>query len=166
MRSRSWTGFSPGLRGMLAAGLVGISANTILLEAAPLLKLNPGAGGILQLMLAAVRSRAPALLPSLQRLGLTRPPSLFGFLWYHYLTGLGMILLYFLVLHRRLAGPRWWRGTLFSFVPWAINAAFVLPRLGQGFAGLRVLSWSGALYFFVANWLFVVVSAICYRDEA
>lgn len=162
---RYWPAFRPGILGMLAAGLVGISVNTIVLKAATLLYIHPGGGALLQLMLLYAQRWSPWLLPALHALGLTKTPSLFGFLWYHYATGLGMILLYFYVFSTRLPGPRWWRATLFSFLPWLINSAIVLPQLGEGFAGLRVLPCSDALYFFFANWLFVVSSAVSYQDR-
>ena len=145
--------------------MVGISANTIALKLAPFFHIDPGAGGLLQLMLLCVGRWLPWALPGAHSLGLTKPPSLFGFLWYHYATGLGMILLYFYAFSSWLPGPRWWRATLFSLFPWLVNSAIVLPLLGKGFAGLRALPLSGILYFFFANWLFVVVAALCYRDE-
>lgn len=170
MTHRFWLCFRPCILGMFAAGLVGITINTMVLKAAPLLHIHPGAGGLLQLMLLCTQRWAPSLIPALHALGLTKPPSTVGFLWYHYATGLGMILLYFYVFSPRLPGPRWWRATLFSLFPWLVNSAIVLPLLGEGFAGLRVLSWSGALYFFFANWLFVMVSDVSYqgrtRDES
>lgn len=162
MKLRHWPRFQPGISGMIAAGSVGITVNTLVLQAAPLFHVNPGKGGLLQLLLHGIDKWLHPLTPALNMLGLRSPPSLAGFLWFHYITGLGMILLYFYFASPRLSGPQWWRATQFSLLPWLMNAGVVLPMLGQGFAGMNRLSFAGALYFFIANWIFVVVSALCY----
>jgi hypothetical protein len=156
--------YGPGLFAMLAAGLLGITINTAILKAAPLLHIHPGAGGLLQLVLLYAHKFAPASLNALQHLGLSKPPSLAGYLWFHYASGLAAILFYFYVFDRYMPGPRWLRATAFASLFWLVNAGFVLPQLGQGFAGDRVVSLSGMLYFFVANWIFVAVSALSYRS--
>ncbi len=56
---------------------------------------------------------APWTLVALHRVGVEKPPTLFGFLWFHYLTGMLMILFYFYVVSRYLPGP-WWRKQLSS----------------------------------------------------
>lgn len=150
---------------MTKAGFLGITANTVVLKAAPFMHIYPGAGGLLQLILLYTHRFAPSLLPALETVGLTNPPSTAGFLWFHFATGLGMIFLYFYLFFPRLPRPNWWSATLFSLFPWLLNSVVVLPLLGQGFAGLRVLRWSGALYFFFANWLFVYVSSISYTGS-
>ena len=150
---------------ILIAGFIGISANTVALKLAPLFHVDPGAGGLLQLLLLYASRTLPWIVPFMHSLGLTKPPSLIGYLWFHYLTGLGMIALYFYGIAWWLPGPRWWRGTLFSIFPWLINSAIVLPQLGQGFAGLKTLAPSGVLYFFFANWICFVVAAICCPAE-
>lgn len=145
------------------AGLVGITANTAMLKVAPLIHIHPGAGGLLQLLLLYADRWAPWTLPALHRVGLEKPPSLFGFLWFHYLTGMMMILFYFFVFSRYLPGSRWRKATIFSVLLWIVNAAFVLPRLGQGFAGIHKVPILGVLYFLVANWVFVIISDLTYH---
>jgi hypothetical protein len=156
--------YGPGLSGMLAAGLLGITINTAILKGAHLVHIDPGAGGVLQLLLLYAHEFAPASLNALQHLGLSKPPSLVGYLWFHYVSGLAAILFYFYVFERYVPGCRWLRAAIFATLFWLVNAAFVLPQLGQGFAGDRIVSPSGMLYFFVANWVFVAVSALCYRS--
>lgn len=155
--------YRPGLLGMLAAGLIGITVNTGILESAPLLHIHPGSGGLLQLLLLYAQRFAPWSLNALHSLGLRKPPSLAGFLWFHYVTGMAAILVYFYLFAKHVRGARWWRATVFALLFWLINAGVVLPQLGQGFAGIRAVSTSGVLYFFFANWMFVVVSALSYR---
>ena len=74
-----------------------------------------------------------------------------------------MILFYFYVFSRYVPGPCWRKATTFSLLLWAVNSAFVLPQLGEGFAGIHEVPISGVLYFFVANWLFIVISAMMYH---
>lgn len=163
MHKRFLPCYDPGLPGMLAAGFVGITVNTAILELAPLLHIHPGSGGLLQLLLLYAQRFAPRSLNALHSLGLRKPPSFAGFLWFHYVTGMAAILVYFYLFAKHVRGARWWRATVFALLFWLINASLVLPRLGQGFAGVRAVSPSGVLYF--ANWVFVVVSALSYRGS-
>lgn len=98
-------------------------------------------------------------------LGLRKPPSLAGFLWFHYVTGMAAILVYFYLFAKHVRGARWWRATVFALLFWLINAGLVLPQLGEAFAGIRAVSPSGVLYFCFANWVFVVVSAQSYQGS-
>lgn len=163
MQNRFLPPYGPGLPGMLAAGLVGITVNTAILKLAPLLHIHPGSGGLLQLLLLYAQRSGPGSLIALHSLGLRKPPSLAGFLWFHYVTGMTAILVYFYLFAKHVRGARWWRATVFALLFWLINAGLVLPQLGEGFAGIRAVSPSGVLYFCFANWVFVVVSALSYR---
>lgn len=145
------------------AGLGGITANTAMLQLAPLLRVHPGSGGVLQLALRFASRWVPSSLAVLHSMGLTKPPTLFGFLWFHYATGLVMIVFYFYVFARHQHGPWMWRSAFFSVIIWIVNSAIVYPMLGEGFAGTKLIPASGVLYFFIANWLFVAISALVYR---
>ena len=140
------------------AGLVGITVNTVVLKMGPMLRIHPGSGGLLQLFLLYAARWSPSILPVAHRLGLQKPPTLFGFLWFHYLSGLAMILIYFFVFVPSMHRPRWMIVASFSILVWFVNAAFVLPQIGEGFAGIENVPFSGILYFFIANWIFVAVS--------
>lgn len=165
MHNRFLPPYRSGLPGMLAAGLIGITVNTAILKLAPLLHIHPGSGGLLQLLLLYTQRFAPRSLNALHTLGLRKPPSLAGFLWFHYVTGMAAILVYFYLFAKHMRGARWWRATVFAMLFWLINAGLVLPLLGEGFAGIGAVSSSGVLYFFFANWVFVVVSALSYRGS-
>lgn len=145
------------------AGIVGITANTAMLKLAPLLHLHPGSGGILQLLLLFAKRWVPRSLGVLHSMGLEKPPTLFGFLWFHYVTGMVMILFYFYVFRQRVHAPQIWTATIFAVLVWLINSALVYPALGEGFAGNHQVPASGVLYFFIANWAFVAVSAFSFR---
>ncbi len=144
------------------AGLLGITVNTAMLKLAPLIHIDPGSGGLLKLLLRYATRWAPWSLAALHRVGVEKPPTLFAFLWFHYLTGMFMILFYFYVVSRYLPGPWWRKATISAVLLWIVNAAFVLPQLGQGFAGIHKIPASGILYFFAANWLLFVVSALAF----
>ena len=134
----------------LLAGLVAITANTLVLKAAPLLAVNAESGGLLKLVLLHTKLWLPA--------GLLTVVQTEGFkLLFHYLTGLGMVGLYVLVFEPRLPSNGWAKGGLFSLLPWAINGFVVLPLLGQGVLGTRVLTAGGILYFCGANAVFGLV---------
>ena len=145
------------------AGLLGLTINTAFLKLAPLIHFHPGSGGLLQLLLLYATRWEPWTLAALHRVGLEKPPTEFGFLWFHYLTGMVMIFFYFYVFSRYIRGPWWGKATIFSVLLWIVNAAFVLPQLGEGFAGIHKTPVSGVIYFFMANWLFVVASAFLFR---
>lgn len=54
------------------------------------------------------------------------------------LAGLGWALVYTRFAESRLRGPGWWRGMLFSLLPWALSLAVFFPLVGAGFLGLRL----------------------------
>jgi hypothetical protein len=140
----------------LLAGLVAITANTLVLKAAPLLAVNAESGGLLKLVLLHTKLLLPAGgIPVVRSEGFK--------LLFHYLTGLGMVGLYVLVFEPRLPGNGWAKGGLFSLLPWAINGFVVLPLLGQGVVGGHALTAGGIAYFFGANWLFGCVLGVAYE---
>lgn len=51
------------------------------------------------------------------------------------------------------------RGLIYALLVWLINAAIVLPALGQGFAGVRTLSVAGIILFAIAHTAFFLVLA-------
>ena len=55
------------------------------------------------------------------------------------------------------------KGLLYALLVWLANAAMVLPALGQGFAGIHVLSVDGVLYFAFAHTMFFLLLALVYE---
>ncbi|MFG1425672.1 hypothetical protein [Roseixanthobacter glucoisosaccharinicivorans] len=51
------------------------------------------------------------------------------------------------------------KGLLYALLVWVVNAAVVLPALGQGFAGINTLSSVGILSFAIAHTAFFLVLA-------
>lgn len=56
----------------------------------------------------------------------------------HFITGMVTALAYATVVEPRLRGPGWWRGMVFSLVPWVLSVTVFLPALGGGPFGLRL----------------------------
>ncbi len=146
------------------AGVVAISVNTAILQAAAPLGILAESGGLLRLFVSLLRAPAEALgITALwTSVGLPPPASLIFWLAFHYATGFGMVCLYVL-LEPRLPGRGLLKGSLFSLLPWLINGLIVLPALGQGAFGYRTLALSGIAYFFVANWSFGAVLGELYE---
>ncbi len=78
---------------------------------------------------------------------------------FHAVVGIAMIVAYGLLLGTWRA-PAFMKGLLAAAIIWLLNAGVVLPMLGEGFAGSRVLSISGLAAFAVAHTLFFVVGAV------
>lgn len=147
------------LTGAVVAGAAAITINTILLRADRLLGLRAEGGGLLKLMTqtgGALAKRAGAGAMWEQSF-VPRIHTIAFWAMFHYVTGFGMVVLYVVWFVRWLPGNGWVKGALFSLLPWVINAVIVLPLLGNGFAGSRVLSAAGMAYFFLCNTVFGVV---------
>lgn len=133
----------------LMAGTVAIAVNMIALELCDLLGIATAHGGLLKLL------RLITGLPA---------PGVIGQQAFHVLVGLGMALVYALVLEQRLPGTALTKGLLYAAVVWIANAGFVLPATGEGFAGHRFISPAGILLFAVAHTLFFVLLAVIHAS--
>jgi hypothetical protein len=65
-------------------------------------------------------------------------PNLYAAMAVYFAGGIAWAILYAAVFHRRLHGPDWRRGLLFSLVPWLFSLAVFLPLAGGGFFGLAL----------------------------
>ena len=155
------------LKAALLAGTVAITVNTLALKLAQPLGITAESGGLLKLGSRCAGPIANGLgIPhAWAKAGLPGPATLAFWVAFHYATGFGMVWLFVAVLHTRLPGNGLVKGSLFSLLPWLINGLLVLPALGQGVFGWRVLSPSGIAYFAGANWLFGAVLGILYEKQ-
>ena len=163
MRSARETFFAGWIRIGLTAGAIAIVVNTLLLRAADWMHIDIGHGGLLELVHRTIVDGVTALDPALTGpAGFSRvlvaPSFKIGF---HAAVGLLMALFYTGVLEPRLpqrlsAGLK---GFTYALLLWVANAAIVLPALGQGFAGCRVLHVGGMLYFAFAHTAFFLTLA-------
>lgn len=74
-------------------------------------------------------------------------------------VGLGFALIY-VAIKRHLPGTAIVKGLAYALIVWLINAAVVLPALGQGFAGANTLTATGIIAFAIAHTSFFVVLAV------
>ena len=147
---------SPHLFKGFLAGLIAITANTILLKAAPALHIQAESGGLLKLILLHTQDYFS------QGMFVYFKTTLFWLL-FHYLTGFTMVLIYLYIFEPVLPGKGWLKGSLFSLFPWLINGLIVLPLLSQGMLGIHQLSMAGIIYFFIVNWLFGWILGVVYE---
>lgn len=126
---------------VIYAGLIAVTANTLLLKLAPLLHIKAESGGLLKLTILYTHLPVP------------QPVSTPLWLGFHYLTGFVMVAVYALFFER-LQGPKWLKGSLFSLLPWLINGLIVSPLLQQGIFSYKAIPASGMAWFFMANWIF------------
>jgi uncharacterized membrane protein YagU involved in acid resistance len=74
-------------------------------------------------------------------------------------VGLAMALIY-VVIEPYLPGTRIIKGLIYALIVWLVNAAIVLPALGEGFAGAHSLTATGMIAFAVAHTSFFVILAL------
>lgn len=142
------------LKAALAAGIPALAANTLMLEAGRRLGVETGRGGLLQWLHAMSGSQASEWSGT-------------AALAFHLAVGLLMAMLYAFavepVLRRRTRAVQ---GLLYAAATWLINAAVVLPGLGEGFAGYRHIDVLGMAYFACAHILFFAMLVLLYRRPA
>lgn len=76
-------------------------------------------------------------------------------------VGLGMALVY-AIIEPRLPGRPLVKGFVYAGIVWLLNAALVLPLLGEGVAGIRNLTPVGIVAFAVAHTAFFLTLAFLY----
>ncbi|MGG2041430.1 hypothetical protein [Burkholderia gladioli] len=136
----------------MRAGIPAILVNTALLGAADAVGIVTARGGLLKLLLTLA--------------GYDHTPGIAG-TWifqqlFHVAVGIAMVIVYGLLLGSWRA-PALLKGVLAAAIVWLLNAGMVLPMLGEGFAGSRVLTASGVAAFAVAHTLFFVVGAVLHE---
>jgi hypothetical protein len=135
----------------LISGSVAIVLNTLVLEAADRVPLATAKGGLLRLLASVwLRYGAPAPDTPLFRTG------------FHLFVGILMALFYSYVVDPLLPGRDLYKGVIYAIVVWTINAAFVLPAAGEGFAGSAHLTIPGIAWYATAHTLFFVSLAMIY----
>lgn len=149
----------------LSAGGVAIVANMLALRAAVAIPLATAHGGLLRLI-------RPWFEPPLRALGLSSlwtgigGPSSYAPAFqagFHLAVGLAMALFYAFALEPVLPGGKAWvKGLIYAAFVWVLNAAIILPALGEGFAGGAHLTMAGMIWFAAAHTLFFLLLAIVY----
>ncbi|HEX7908062.1 MAG TPA: hypothetical protein VF534_08220 [Paraburkholderia sp.] len=137
----------------LAAATIAIAVNTALLLGADHFQLVTGRGGLLSLLLQ-VASRHVTVRPIFQTYSFLQA--------FRVAVGIAMGIVYaFLFVF--LPGGAWRRGATYGALVWLANACIVLPMIHQGFAGYRVISVGGMLYFAFAHMVFFLLCAVLFE---
>jgi hypothetical protein len=150
-RLRAIAARSFNLRAALLAGLIAILANTAILIMADRFHVITARGGLLTLLLAIIGPPIPHAIATWQFQQ-----------FFHIAVGIAMLTVYAATLGR-LSVPAIAKGLFATAVVWLANAAFILPAIGQGFAGSSILSPWGMTIFAVAHTLFFLLGAVLYE---
>jgi lysylphosphatidylglycerol synthetase-like protein (DUF2156 family) len=135
------------VRAGIVAGVLAGFANTTMLIVADRFHVMTARGGLLTLLLKLIGPPTPLIAMT------------WGFQqFFHLLVAIVMAAVYAVT----LGGVRYAvlvKGLAAAAVVWLINACVVLPLIGQGFAGHRVLTPFGMCVFAVAHTAFFVLNA-------
>ena len=94
--------------------------------------------------------------------GLPGPDTAFFRTGFKVSVGLAMAVFYPLVFEPLVAGGTLLKGLAYSLFAWVINAFVVLPLLGEGIAGAKLLTVGGMAAFAAAHTVFFIVLAYLY----
>jgi hypothetical protein len=133
----------------LGAGSIAVLLNTLALDAARIVPVATGNGGLLRFLVMLSG-------------GLSTPAGAAFQTGFHIVTGLAMAFFYAFALEPWIRVPSWLRGVLFATAVWLLNAIIVLPGIGEGIAGSHDLPLAGLVWFAAAHTLFFLVLAILF----
>ena len=148
------------LEAALLAGSIAIALNTLVLKAADLIHLPTARGGLLRLLWMAMAQMSQSLGAS----GFASPfPTSTGFqTGFHLFVGILMALFYAFAIEAALSTPPWVNGALYAAAVWLLNAVFVLPATGEGFAGSTHLTMAGMIWYGTAHTVFFILLTVVY----
>lgn len=151
---------------VLVAGAVALAVNMILLWLADHFGIVTARGGFQRLTKLwttpwLVATGADALWSRWQ---LPDPGSALFMAAFKIAVGLMMALVY-AAIESALPGRWWMKSLLYALLIWLLNAAVVLPLLGEGFAGTDSLTGLGIITFALAHTAFFLVIAGLYRPR-
>jgi len=145
----------------LIGGVAGLVVNYILLGLADYLNIVTARGGFQRLtkIWLAGPLASTGVAAKWSRLGLPDPSSALFVNGFKIGAGLVFAIIY-VAIKPYLPGRAIAKGMTYAALVWLINAAFVLPLLGEGFAGANNLTWLGILAFAIAHTSFFLVLAL------
>jgi hypothetical protein len=151
----------------LLAGIPALATNFLLLHLCDRLGIVTARGGFQRL--AKIWFSAPLTTSGVSdlwtSLHLPAPDSPVFIVGFKIAVGLGMAVVYPLI-EPLLRGPWWTKALTYALFVWLLNAALVLPLLGEGFAGIRSLTPGGMAAFAGAHTAFFVVLGALYSLSA
>jgi hypothetical protein len=145
----------------LTGGAAGLVINYILLGLADYLHIVTARGGFQRLtkIWLADPLISSGVAAKWSSLGLPDPGSALFMNGFKIVVGLVFALIY-VAIKPWLPGGVLVKGLTYAALIWFINAALVLPLLGEGFAGTASLSWLGILAFAIAHTSFFLTLAL------
>ena|ERR1700743_3412418 len=144
----------------LVAGGIALAANFLLLGIADRMKIVTARGGFQRLIKIwfGPALKVVGVSQAWSALHLPAPSSEIFQVSFKIGVGLVMALIY-VKIESYLPGPPVVKGLIYAVAIWLINAAIVLPALGEGFAGARSLTTTGMGVFAIAHTSFFIVLA-------
>jgi hypothetical protein len=148
----------------LVAGAIAITVNILVLELFDGLGIVTARGGLQRLVRLwltppIVRS---GLGDAWLALGLPHPDSALFRTGFKVAVGLAMAVFYALAVEPWMPGRVLAKGLAYALFAWLLNALVVLPLLGEGVAGARLLTALGMTCFAIAHTIFFVILAGLY----
>ena len=136
------------LKAALWAGVVAAVLNGLVLAAAGLVPLTVTHGGLLRYLAFAT--------------GLAAPKEVAFEPTFNLIVGVAAALIYAGFIESRLRGPAVLKGLICAAATWLLDAVYILPAVGEGFAGGRGLTAPGIAWSAAAHLLFFMVLARLY----
>jgi hypothetical protein len=160
MKAWLMRGYGEKFKPAIISGVIAISANIVMLLVGHAVHIKTGHGGLLK-ALAIAFDFYP--IPWDAKVLLLLSPLSWKYI-FHFFVGIIMAIIYAYMVDPAL-GERITviaKGAAYAATVWIVNAAVILPFLGEGFAGYRVLPLSGMIYFAMAHTLFFILLAVIY----
>ena len=149
----------------LTAGAIAITVHILLLNLADAFGIVTARGGLQRLVRIWVSSPIvrSGLGDAWLAIGLPGPDTQLFRTSFKVCVAFGMAIFYAFVIHPKVKGSALRKGLLYAFFIWLINAFVVLPLLGEGIAGARVLTMFGMLWFAAAHTTFFLILATVHQ---
>ncbi|MGY2201380.1 hypothetical protein [Pseudomonas gingeri] len=148
----------------LRAGSIAIIVNMVMLAASDKFGLVTARGGLLKLVttfLVAQMSQHEDAQAASWLIELTGTHVFQAA--FHFVVGLLMAVVFVKSAGGYLERHAWFAGLVAAILVWIINAAVILPLLGEGVAGSHAISLTGIVYFAVAHTAFFILLSLIAR---
>ena len=147
----------------LVAGAIAITINILLLNLCDFLGIVTARGGLQRLVRLWLGGPMTQIGVSelWAALGLPGPDTNIFRTGFKVTVGLGMALFYAFVVEALIRGTML-KALAYALFVWVLNAFVVLPLLGEGIAGTRVLTAFGMVCFAIAHTAFFIILAYVY----
>ena len=154
----------PTLLAALLAGAIAIVLNIFVLDAVKKAGVETLGGGLQKLMRAKLSGTfvLTGIAQAWASIGLPGPEAPSFKIGFKVTVGLLMALTYALLCEPLLSGSPLRKGLITAVPFWLLNAFVVLPILGYGIAGTRLLTTIGLLSYAFAHTLFFAIVAVIY----